>query len=250
MLTRRGFRPQASRPDVPFPPDLDERVADELTRQLRHYAFRLFMRGAIQRSEGFAPRETTRYLNAQQARSHAESLVALGLAARLSRGRYRLLWPATSFGGVLEWYVSRELRRRLGFDVASGLKLRARGVGGDLDVVAAAEGRLIYLELKSSPPKHLSRSEVSAFFERLRALRPHLSVFVVDTALRLTDKVVPMLLEELAKDSEGGRRPRRVGSQLWALTPHLYAVNAKPDLVTNVARAIAAGLQALAPPAP
>jgi len=250
MLTRRGFRPRASRPDVPFPPDLDAAVAEELTRLLHHYGFRLFMRGAIQRSGGFAPRETTRYLTASQTRVHAEALVGLGLAARLARGRYRLLWPATSFGGVLEWYVSRELRRRLGLDVASGLKLRAQGVGGDLDVVAAAEGKLVCLELKSSPPKHLSRSEVSAFFERLRALRPDVSVFALDTALRLSDKVVPMLTAEIAADSRATFRPRRVGSQLWALTPYLYAVNAKPDLIANIARAIGAGLRALAPPPP
>jgi hypothetical protein len=245
MLARRGFRPRASRPDVPFPPDLDPAAAAGLTRLLRHYGFRLFMRGAIQRSGGFAPRETTRYLTASQARDHADALVELGLAAGLARGRYRLLWPATSFGGVLEWYVSRELRRRLGFDVASG-----QGVGGDLDVVAAAEGKLVCLELKSSPPKHLSRSEVSAFFERLRALRPDVSVFALDTALRLSDKVVPMLTAEIAADSRAAFRPRRVGSQLWALTPHLYAVNAKPDLIANIARAIGAGLRALAPPSP
>jgi hypothetical protein len=47
---------------------------------------------------------------------------------------------------------------------------------------------------------------VSAFFDRLEALRPHVS-----------------------------------------LTPHLFAVNAKPDLVANIGRALAKGLLALAP---
>src|SRR5712691_11134746 len=66
-----------------------------------------------------------------------------------------------------EWYVARELRCRLGFDTAAGVKFHARGVGGDLDVVATAEGTLVYLELKSSPLTHLSTAEVSAFFDRL-----------------------------------------------------------------------------------
>jgi hypothetical protein len=70
----------------------------------------------------------------------------------------------------------------------------------------------------------------------------------MDTALRLSDKVVPMLREELAR--RHGRAPleaRRVERELWALTPHLFAVNAKPDLVANIGRALAEGLRALAP---
>jgi hypothetical protein len=47
----------------------------------------------------------------------------------------------------------------------------------------------------------------------------------------------------------GGRAPddRDLVRELWALTPHLYAVNAKFDLMVNVTRAIAEGLRALAP---
>jgi hypothetical protein len=120
-------------------------------------------------------------------------------------------------------------------------------VGGDLDVVAAAEGRLVYLELKSSPPRHIWEAEVAAFFERVRALRPHLALFVVDTALRLGDKVVPMLRAELVRRGASAALPRRIVRELWALTPFLYAVNARHDLMANIARAIAEGLRALAP---
>ncbi len=250
MLVRRGLRPQAAPPDHPFPLDLDRAVAEALAERLGHYGFRLFLRGAIQRGGGFSPGETTRYLTAAQARGYAEMLLDLGLVERLARARYRLRWPARSFGGPLEWYVGRELARRFGFDVAVGLKLGLRGVGGDLDVVASAEGKLVYLELKSSPPKHLSSREVRAFLERLAAVRPDVAVFVVDTALRLGDKVVPMLAEALARWRPATSPPRRVERELWALTPHLYAVNAKPDLVGNVGRAIGEGLRALAPPQP
>jgi len=94
--------------------------------------------------------------------------------------------------------------------VATGLKVRAPGVGGDLDVVAAAEGKLLYLELKSSPPKHLSATEVAAFVDRVRALRPDLTVFVMDTALRLSDKVLPLLAGEL------GRLKSYTHQRLWS----------------------------------
>lgn len=250
MLARRGFKPSPTPPDLPFPPELDGEAAEALARHLAHYAFRLFLRGAIQRGGGFRPEQTTRYLTTVQARSMAKRLVEMGLADTVGPSRYRLTRPARSFGGTLEWYVARELRARLGFDVAHGLRFRARGVGGDLDVVAAAEGRLLYFELKSSPPRHLSEAEVAAFFDRLRALRPDLAFFVMDTALRLEDKVLPMLRAELERRGAKEAVPRRIVRELWALTPFVYAVNARHDLLSNLARAIAEGLRALSPAAP
>jgi hypothetical protein len=178
----------------------------------------------------------------------AEELVALGLAERRGRARYRLLHPPRSFGGTLEWYLARELAARLGFDAATGLRFGAPGVGGDLDVVAAAEGRLLYLEAKSSPPRQLSEEEVVAFVDRFEALRPDLALFVVDTALRLGDKVVPMLAGETARRAGRLAEPRRVVREVWSVTPRLYAVGAKGDLVGNVARAVAEGLRALVAP--
>lgn len=251
MLARRGLRPRTLKPDLPFPPDVGGEAAERLAKMLGHYAFRLFLRGAIQQAEGFAADEATRYLKGEQARAFAEALVDLGIAVRMADGRYRLVRGAASFGPTLEWYLARELERRLGFDVMTGVKFHAAGIGGDLDVVAAAEGKLVYLELKSSPPKHLSEDEVRAFFDRVGLVRPDITLFVMDTALRLADKVVPMLHAELTR--RAGRSmvaPRRIKRELWALTAHLYAVNSSPDLMANIALAIAQGLAVLAPPAP
>jgi hypothetical protein len=239
MLARRGLRPSLARPDLPFPPDFAPEKADALAERLGHYAFRLFLRGAIQHAAGFAPEEATTYVRPAEARAFADALVALGLAVPAGRDRYRLVHPPDSFGGTLEWYVGRELGRWLGFDVATGVKFHARGVGGDLDVVAAAEGKLVYLELKSSPPKHLSDGEVRAFFDRVALVAPDLTLFVVDTALRLGDKVVPMLAAELGRRHGQAVTPRQIARELWALDAHLYAVNSRPDLMTNIGRAIA-----------
>jgi hypothetical protein len=246
MLVRRGLTPQQSRPDLAFPPGLDDATADQLARLLGHYAFRLFLRAAIL-SGPFEPASMTRYLTADQALGLAEKLADLGLANRLPGQKFSLAHPARSFGGTLEWYVARELRRRYAFDVAVGIKLKGRKSGGDLDVVAAAEGKLVYIELKSSPPKYLTPSEVGSFFERVRSLRPDVSLFALDTALRLADKVIPMMEEELPAEAPRAARVRR---ELWAITPHVFAVNAQPDLIGNIGRAIAEGLRALAPPAP
>ncbi|WP_257459278.1 DUF1887 family protein [Archangium lipolyticum] len=248
MLARRGFTATVAPLDLPFPADLEAQAAERLAERLGHYAFRLFLRGAILRRAPFTPEEATRYVDVEQARGFAEELVALDLAAREDGGRYRLRYPANNFGGTLEWYVARELRGRLGFDVAAGVKFHARDVGGDLDVVASAEGKLLYLEMKSSPPKHLAPDEVGAFFRRVRTLRPHLAVFVMDTALRLSDKVLPLLQAELS--TQPPPEPRRVVREVWALTPYLYVVNARQDLLGNIGVAIAEGFRALAPPPP
>jgi hypothetical protein len=57
-----------------------------------------------------------------------------------------------------------------------------------------------------------------------------------------------MLVAEL-EHRQGGAQvsPRRIERELWALTPHLYAVNGKLDLMANIGRALAEGLFALSP---
>jgi hypothetical protein len=249
FLLRRGLEVKPTESDLPFPEGFDPARADRFAQRLDSYAFRLFVRGAILSPEGFLPADATRYLDAAQASDLCDELLELGLVERLPRGRCRLLKCARSFGGTLEWYVARELERRLGIAVARGLAWRARGVGGDLDVVAIADGRMVYLELKSGPPKHLSAGEVVSFCDRLRALRPDVALFVLDTSLRLSDKVLPMLCAELGRRGSTPA-PRRLVRELWALTPHLFAANAKWDLMGNIIVAIAQGLRALSPEPP
>lgn len=249
-LRRRGLDPRTSPPDVPFDPQVSGAQGDALVERLRHYAFRLFLRGAIQRPGGFAPAEATRYLDAEQATGMAEACAALGVVERLPRGRFRLVRRARSFGGTLEWWLGRELSLRLGFAVATGVRSGAPGVGGDLDVVAIGDGRLVYLEAKSSPPKHVTAVEVRAFLRRVRAVRPDVALFVVDTALRLSDKILPMFAAALSRPEAEPHAARRVFRDTWAVTPHVFVVNAREDLAENVCRAVVEGLRALAPPPP
>jgi len=245
MLVRRGLRPSKTARDTPFPQPLDDSSADKLSNWLGHCAFRLFLRGAIKNSECFLPRETTSYISQVQLRHYSEVLVDLGLAEKLPQDRYRLKRTVASFGGTLEWYVGRELERRFGFEVETGIKLHIRGAGGDLDVVAAAEGKLVYLELKSSPPKNISAGEVGAFCDRLCILNPDLAFFVEDTALRLTDKILPMLTDEFRhRHYNLYSKPKRIAAQLWALTPRIYVVNGSRDLMANIGKAIASGFRA------
>lgn len=250
MLRRRGLDPRPSRPDLPFDPRLPPERLEAIAALLRHYALRLFLRGAILERGDFTPSEATRYVPAPKARELADACVAAGLATALPHGRYRLAHPARSFGATLEWWLARELSDRLGCETAFGVRSGAPGVGGDLDVVAACEGKLVYVEAKSSPPKHLTIEEVAAFLHRVRALRPDVTLLVVDTALRLSDKVLPLFAEALSRVGAAPLEPRRLFRETWALGPHIFLVNAKEELIENVCRALAEGLRALGPPAP
>jgi hypothetical protein len=129
MLARRGFRPVRSVGDVPFPPRLDAETADRFCCWLDHYAFRLFLRGAIQKPEGFFPVETTRYLSKSKSEEYAGHLVSLGLAEKGPGGKYKLKWPARSFGSTLEWYDGR------------GIGARLRGQGERVSVGPCPKGR-------------------------------------------------------------------------------------------------------------
>lgn len=246
MLVRRGLAPRLARPDLPFSRTLPQKELDRIIVELRHYGFRLFLRGAILASGPFWPEDATRYLEPAGARRAGTKLVELGLAETLPGGELRLRQPARSFGSTLEWWVAQELAGRLRVDVAYGVRSGAPGVGGDLDVVAAVEGKLVYLELKSGPPKHLMQAEVGAFFTRLRALRPHLSILAIDTALRLSDKILPMLISS----REAPLAPVRLRRDVWRVAPGLYAASAKGDLIENLCLAIADGLAVLAPEPP
>jgi hypothetical protein len=245
MLVRRGLHPRLDARDVPFPKDLSREAEERVAERLGHYAFRLFLRGAILARGPFHPSEATRYVTPAQAGRMAVDLYRLGVAEPVGDGRYRLRRPARTFGGTLEWWVGRELARRLGAEVETGVRSGSAGVGGDLDVVVALEGKLVYVELKSSPPKHVSREELRAFVERVRALRPHLAVLAVDTALRLADKVLPDLAALLPRAA-----PVRLLRENYRVTPTVYAVNARQDLVENLCVVIADGLRGLAPEAP
>jgi len=76
-------------------------------------------------------------------------------------------------------------------------------------------------------------------------------IYLIDRAGKDTGELaiddVPM--EELMKRRpKDGITPQRITPQLWMLTPHLYVVNGRRDLMANIGRAIGAGFLALSLP--
>ena len=240
-LRRRGItlRPDDGGTDdlliASWPPERRDRLYAEMQR----YSFRLVMRDVLRLgSEGhLTPAMLTRHASRAAVIQHLSAMQELSLVRPLPGERFELLAQASTVGPTLEWLVDEILRRELGFCVAWALPLRGGTTGGDLDVAALAEGQFLFVEVKSGPPKHLNRSHVGAFLDRVEALAPHGAIFFEDTELRMADKVVVMFGEELA--ARGLRlRPRRLHRELFTVGPRVFIANAHPDLSGNLARCV------------
>ena len=206
---------------------------------LGHYSYRLFLRDVLKQRADLRAPTLGRYVSPPVAARYLGFLARAGLVQRAGRGRYRLADErVVSFGGTLEWYVAELLRRELDCDVAYGLRIAGAAHGGDYDVVACAEGEVIYAETKSAPPRQVVQSEIGAFLDRVETLRPDVALFVADTTLRMRDKLVPMFEAESAQRRLGWQ-VARLERETWLVGPEVYLVNADPDLGRNIGACVA-----------
>jgi hypothetical protein len=184
------------------------------------------------RSRDRIMRKIARHASAGAVEEHVATLLRLRLLRPEGDG-YSLTVQAESLGPTLEWFVAEVLRRELGFCVGRGIPLRGGATGGDLDVVGLAEGKLLLVEVKSGPPKHLSAPQIAAFLDRVVALAPQGAIFFEDTELRMADKVV-VLFEEVLAARGWSRRPERLQRELFTVGPGIYISNAHPEVVGNL----------------
>jgi hypothetical protein len=142
----------------------------------------------------------------------------------------------SSFGPTLEWYVSEIFRLEFMAPVLFSVRLQHTRHGGDYDVIAIVSGHLIYVEVKSSPPRGVELQAVSAFLNRLRDLQPHVAVFLVDTELRMKDKIVPLFTEALgARDQLSDPSPvSRLINEIFHIDHTIYLVNSRKGIYSNL----------------
>jgi hypothetical protein len=237
LLHRRGFRVYKKEP----PADLllpAEQFLDGYYEMLHRYSFRLFLRDVIKHQDRFTVEMLTRYSTARVVRSYIDILVDAGLAEGMKNG-YRLKRrPVLSFGPTLEWYVAELLKREFGAEALWGVKFRRPNVGGDYDVLAKLDGALLYLEVKSSPPKQIYDSEVEAFLDRVEDLAPEVAVFLMDTELRMKDKLVPMFEKALGARQEEPQSVTRLERELFGIRDRVFIVNAKGGIAQNIGSVI------------
>lgn len=246
MLRRRGIRAikYAPRQGMMLPEDCPRETEDALYRLMTKYSFRLFLRDVITHIDDLRMEHLTKYCSQNAAQRYLAALLQQKMLREIAPrehvpAAYRLTNERVrNIGGTLEWFVAEALRREFGCPAAWGMRLKASGAGGDYDVIASVEGRLAYVEVKSSPPKHLEFSEVHAFFERVMTLRPELAIFLEDTHLRMNDKLVPLFEEEL-RQRFGSRAAqdcpvRRLKDELFAIRDAVFLINTKPDVIGNI----------------
>ena len=234
MLKRRGFEILKSNPTeyLVFPPDWDSSFEDELYGMLKKYSFRIFIRDVIKNRKSFGVDDLLKYTTREWVERYIEFLLERGVIEGTRRERYRLKAESVfSFGDTLEWFVARVFEREFSCPALWGVRVggaRARA-GGDYDCMVSVEGRLVCVEVKSSPPKNVEEVEVRSFLKRVEALNPDMAIFLEDTKLRMKDKIVPFF-EGLLK----GKRVERLQAELFGVEDKLFIINSGPDIVKNL----------------
>ncbi len=231
-LEYAGFMP-AERILQPDPPTS---VNVELFyHQLHRYSFRLFLRDVVTHRSRFYPEQLARYCSERVVRKYLRLLLDLGVALPLGRKSYRLVnLNVHTFGETLEWYVAEIFRREFASPAMWGLQAKGLSSGGDFDVLAEVDHRLVYAETKSSPPKGIHLPNVEAFLQRVKALTPDIALFLVDTHLRMEDKINALFQQAKAGFSGEVENVERLTRGVFQAGKRLFILNSKPNVIENI----------------
>lgn len=245
LLRRRGFKVYKKEPhdDLLIPMD---KYIDDYYKLLHKYSFRLFLRDVIKHQEGFTLRDVTRYATAEVTEDYINVLLDFSIVEKTD-DRYRLIKrPIKSFGPTLEWFMAETLKREFEADTIWGVRFKRPVVGGDYDLISKINGSILYMEIKSSPPKQIYDTEIAAFLNRITDLRPEIAIFFMDTELRMKDKIVPMFEDEFKKMSAEARSAiltqpdkieiKRIEKELFQIEDKIFIINAKESIVNNLER--------------
>jgi hypothetical protein len=246
ILTQRGLPILSRSLDNRFLPlpNIPMQKRDEFYRMMRRYSFRLFLRDLIQFPEGMDIVPLTRYCSTGTAMAYLNHLESMGIVALGSGPFYRFLPKhIVSFGPTLEWYVSEIFQREFLAPSLFNLRLERTRFGGDYDVMAVVSGQLIYVEVKSSPPRGVELPAVHAFINRLCDLQPEMAIFLVDTELRMRDKMVPLFDESLQAHRAGGPpwAIERIAGEIFQIGHTVFITNSRKGIYSNLRTCIRHG---------
>ena len=239
LLKRRGFEVFSSNPedDILFQ---GSHTRGKVYEYMKRYAFRIFLRDVIRLQEGFKLEDVARYASERVTQRYIDLLIDLGLLDELQQGFYRLKQKIRSFGNTLVWFLTEILRREFCMESLWGVKFRGRSVGGDYDILSNLTPGICFLEVKSSPPRQIEESEIRAFIDRVFDLCPEISIFFLDTHLRMKDKIVA-LFEDVMKEMYSYRPAiiRLYREIFYIEDTSIYIINAKPSIKTNLCEVFA-----------
>jgi len=237
LLKRRGFKIYKKEPsdDLLLP---EKQFTGSFYEMLKKYSFRLFLRDVIKHQEFFRPENVTRYATVAVTSEYIEYLSDIGLIELISDGFKLIPSPIKSFGETLEWFIAEIFKKEFATEAIWGIRFKRPQVGGDYDLIAKVDGSIVYMEIKSSPPKQIYQNEISAFFDRTLDLSPEICIFFVDTELRMKDKIVPMFYEEYKKRAVEPPEIMRMEKELFQIRDKMFIINAKDSIAANIEKVL------------
>jgi hypothetical protein len=240
MLKMRGIRVFRKNPTdrLFFPPELPPSYKNQFYETMKKYSFRLVLRDIIKHQDRFRVQDLTHYCSPKVAKGYCDLLYKMGAIQKDRTGRYRTrVLPIYSFGPTLEWFIAEMFRREFASPALYGVHVKKTRSGGDYDVITSWNRRLVYVEVKSSPPKGVELAEVKSFFSRIDDLLPEVAILFNDTQLRMKDKLVVMFEEELerryGRESKGLYPVERLVEELFHVQHRIFIVNSKKEVVEN-----------------
>jgi hypothetical protein len=241
MLKMRGVKAYQKNPSdqLFFPAGLLPVYKTRFYEMMTRYSFRLMLRDVIKNQERFRIQDLTHYCSSSVAKRYCDLLSEMGMIIRNGKDSFRtLISPLYSFGRTLEWFVAEMFKREFASPAIYGVTAKGSIAGGDYDVMASWNRRLVYVEVKSSPPKGIESSEVAAFLSRAEDLQPDVAILFDDTQLRMKDKLVVLFEEELRHrygENAGRLYPvERLVGELFHIRDRLFIVNSRRDVAENV----------------
>jgi hypothetical protein len=235
MLKLRGFTIYKKEPaDDLFLPH--KKYADVFLQNLKKYSFRLFLRDVIKHQNSFTAEKVARYATKEVVFQYIDFLLKSNLAEKTGKAFRLKKRPVKSFGETLEWLVAELIKKDFQAETAWGVRFKRPKVGGDYDLIAKIDNSLLYMEVKSSPPKQIYDNQIASFFDRTEDLSPDIAIFFVDTELRMKDKLVPMFEDELQRRYNKPVNVHRIVKELFHINKKIFIINAKGGISSNIGR--------------
>ena len=233
LLKRRGFKvyKKESSEDLLLP---EKKYMNIFYEKLKKYSFRLFLRDVIKHQNFFTIDKVARYATKEITSQYIDFLLKANLTESTAKG-YRLKKrPIKSFGETLEWFIARLIEKEFESETIWGVKFKRPKVGGDYDLIAKIDSSILYMEIKSSPPKQIYDKEIAAFLNRVEDLSPEVSIFFMDTELRMKDKIVPMFEAELQRHYKKSVSVERIVKELFHINKKIFIINSKDSITANM----------------
>jgi hypothetical protein len=237
-LKRRGLAIHRSSPtkDLMFG-QLSEQNERLFYEVMGRYSVRLSLREIISHQDGFSRGDLGNFSEETEHGRTIELLTDIGVVERHDRSFRLVKRGVVSFGPTLEWFVAQMMIDRFDSPSIWGITFRGIDSGGDFDVISLFEDELIYIEVKSAPPKGIETREARAFLERVNTLLPRAAFFFVDTELRMRDRVALLFHQDFLERMKDPypRRPdlKNLSGEIFHIDHRIFILNAYRDMAAN-----------------